>query len=226
MPPPIDTNSRIRVQLVSRDELDVSSEISAKIATLPFREGEAFHRGQPLVSLDCALYTAQLHKAQAEAGAALDLVKTNQRLAELHSIGELDVQQAQAKLKAGNAEVAYMEATVRKCVISAPFDGRVSKRSASPQQYAEAGKPLLTIIDTGHLELRMIVPSRWLAWIRPGQPIQVQVDEVGKTYMAHVVRLGARVDPVSQTVDVIGALPPEASELLPGMSGWATFPGH
>ncbi len=216
-------DNRIRTQLVARDEVELSSEINAKIAALPFRDGDAFRAGQMLVSLDCSLYAAQLHKAQAEAGAAHELLEVDQRLAQLHSVGELEVEQADAKMKASTAEVAYMQATVQKCVISAPFDGRVTKRTASPQQFVEAGKPLLTIIDTGHLELKMIVPSKWLAWLKAGHPLSVQVDEVGKTYPARVARIGARVDPVTQTVDVTAALAGNAPELLPGMSGWATF---
>jgi len=216
-------DGRIRIQLVARDEVELSSEINAKIAALPLRDGDAFRAGQMLVSLDCSLYAAQLHKAQAEADAARELLQVDQRLAQLHSVGELEVEQADAKMKASAAEVAYMQATVQKCVISAPFDGRVTKRSASPQQFVEAGKPLLTIIDTGHLELKMIVPSKWLAWLKAGHPLTVQVDEVGKTYPARVARIGARVDPVTQTVDVTAALASSAPELLPGMSGWATF---
>jgi RND family efflux transporter MFP subunit len=213
----------IRIQLVPRDQLDVASEISAKIATLPFRDGDAFRAGQTLVSLDCSLYAAQLRKAQAEADAATKLKSVNEQLAQLHSIGELDVAEAQAKAKASAAEVAYMQTTVHKCVIAAPFDGRVVKRSASAQQFAEVGKPLLTIVDTGHLELKMIVPSKWLAWLKPGHALTVKVDEVGKTYPASVARIGARVDPVTQTVDVTASLDGRPSELLPGMSGWASF---
>ncbi|UWX73094.1 efflux RND transporter periplasmic adaptor subunit [Burkholderia gladioli] len=216
-------DSRIRIQLVARDQVDVSSEISAKIASLPFREGDSFRTGQTLVTLDCSLYSAQLRKAQADADGARDLLDTNRKLLALHSIGELEVQQAQAKQRASAADVAYMQATVRKCAIAAPFDGRVVKRSASPQQFAEPGKPLLTIVDTGHLELKMIVPSKWLAWLKPGHALSVQVDEVGKTYPAKVARIGARVDPVTQTVDVTAALNAGAPELLPGMSGWASF---
>jgi RND family efflux transporter MFP subunit len=216
-------DGRIRIQLVPRDQIDVASEVSAKIATLPFREGDAFRAGQTLVSLDCSLYAAQLHKAQAEADAATQVQRVDARLAQLHSIGDLDVEEAEAKAKAGAAEVAYMQATVHKCVIAAPFDGRVVKRDASAQQFAEVGKPLLTIVDTGHLELKMIVPSKWLAWLKPGHPLTVKVDEVGKSYPASVARIGARVDPVTQTVDVIASLDGRTPELLPGMSGWASF---
>jgi RND family efflux transporter MFP subunit len=216
-------DGRIRIQLVARDQVDLSSEISAKIATMPFRDGDAFRAGQTLVSLDCSLYAAQLHKAQAEADAAAQLKQVNDQLSKLHSIGQIDVDEASAKAKASAAEVAYMQATVRKCSIAAPFDGRVVKRSAAAQQFAEPGKTLLTIVDTGHLELKMIVPSKWLAWLKPGNALTVNVDEVGKTYPATVARIGARVDPVTQTVDVTAALSGHAPDLLPGMSGWASF---
>jgi RND family efflux transporter MFP subunit len=218
-------DGRIRIQLVARDEVEVSSEISAKIASMPFRDGDAFRVGQTLVSLDCSLYAAQLHKAQAESDAAVELKRVNDRLSQLHSIGQIDVEQAAAKAKASAAEVAYMQATVRKCAIAAPFDGRVVKRSASAQQFAQPGKALMTIVDTSHLELKMIVPSKWLAWLKPGHPLTVKVDEVGKVYPATVARIGARVDPVTQTIDVTAALSGHASELLPGMSGWASFAG-
>ncbi len=214
---------RIRIQLVPRDEVELSSEIAGKIASLPFRDGDAFSVGQTLVSLDCALYLAQLHKVQAEADAARELWQVDQRLAQLHSLGELEVQQADAKMKATGAEVAYVQTTVSKCSISAPFDGRVLKRTAAPQQFVEAGKPLLTIVDTIHLELKMIVPSKWLPGLRRGHPLTVQIAEVGKAYPARIARIGARVDPVPQTVDVTAALTGSAPELLPGMSGWATF---
>jgi len=216
-------DGHIRIQLVSRDEVEISSEIGAKIASLPFRDGDAFRAGQTLVSLDCSLYAAQLRKAQAEADAAVKLEHVDEQLSQLHSIGEIDVEEAEAKARASAAEVAYMQATVRKCVISAPFDGRVAKRSAAADQFAEAGKPIMTIVDTSHLELKMIVPSKWLAWLKPGHPLTVRVDEVGKTYPASVARIGARVDPVTQTVDVTAALDSRAPDLLPGMSGWASF---
>lgn len=219
-------DGRIRVQLVSRDEVELSSQIAGRIATLPFRDGDAFHAGQTLVSLDCALYNAQLHRAQAESEAAQELLQADTKLAQFHSVGELEVAQARGKAKASAAEVAYMQATVRNCTISAPFSGRVVKRSAAPDQFVEAGKPLLTIVDTSHLEWKMIVPSKWLAWLKTGHALSVQVDEVGKTYAARVVRIGARVDPVSQTVDVTAALAGDAPELLPGMSGWAKFAGQ
>lgn len=214
---------RIRVQLMSRAAVTLSSELPAKIARLPLEEGSHFAKGQTLVEFDCSSYRAQLNKAQASQEAAQQLVKVNARLAELNSIGALELTQAQGKAKESHAEVSYMRSTVAKCVISAPFAGRVAKRIAAPHQYLNTGMPILDVVDSGPLELRILVPSRWVAWLKPGQRFDVQVDELGRSFPARLVRLGARIDPVSQSIAATGQIEAKDAALLPGMSGWATF---
>jgi multidrug efflux pump subunit AcrA (membrane-fusion protein) len=115
---------------------------------------------------------------------------------------------------------------VGRCSIAAPFAGRVAKRHVAAHQYVTPGVPLLDILETGQLELQMIVPSKWLAWLKPGAAFTVQVEELGKSFPAKVQRLGAQIDPVSQTVAVFGVMDGSHAGLLPGMSGWAVFAGH
>jgi membrane fusion protein, multidrug efflux system len=221
-----DKDGRIRTQFVPRNEVVLSSELSAKIASLPFREGDAFHAGQALVTFDCALFQAQLNKALATLEAARATLKVSQRMAELNSIGALEVAQADARVKESVAEVAYMQATVGKCVIVAPYAGHIVKRAVAQYQYVSPGTPLLGIIDSTTLELQMIVPSHWLARLKPGTAFSVQVDELGQTVVAaHVIRVGARIDPVTQTATVVGTVDAAADNgpILSGMSGWATF---
>lgn len=219
-----DKEGRVRTQFIPRNEVVLSSEIAARISSLPLREGEAFRAGQTLISFDCSLYQAQLNKAQAALEAAKQTLAVNKRLADLNSIGALELQQAEAKVKEGTAELAYMQATVAKCGIAAPFAGRVAKRQAAAHQYVTPGTPLLAIVDSAPPELQMIVPSRWLAWLKPGLRFTVQVDELGRGVPARVQRIGARIDPVSQSVALTGVLEGDATQILPGMSGWANFP--
>jgi RND family efflux transporter MFP subunit len=215
-------DERIRVQLTARNQTVLSSELSAKIDSLAVREGDPFRAGQTLVTFDCSLFRAQLNKAEASAEAARQTLKVNQRLAELNSVGSLEVDQAAARMKETEAEAGAMRATVAKCVLTAPFSGRVAKLHAEPHQFVAPGKPLLEILDTRRLELQMIVPSRWLAWLKVGSRFKVRVEELDREYAGRVTRLGARIDPVSQSIALAGEVG-ERPELLPGMSGWATF---
>ncbi|MGQ3050360.1 MAG: efflux RND transporter periplasmic adaptor subunit [Roseateles sp.] len=219
-----DKDGRIRTQLSSRNAVTISSELAARIATLSLHEGDAFRTGQLLVGFDCSLYHSQLRKAEASIEAANALVQSNLRLAELNSIGKFEVQQAQAKLKEAQAEAATTRTVVSRCAINAPFNGRVAKRLAAAHQYVSTGTPLLEILETGQLEVQMIVPSKWLAWLKPGVTFNVEVEELAKTFPAKVKRLGAQIDPVSQSVAVVGVIDGNHPQLLPGMSGWATYP--
>ena len=219
-----DKDGRIRTQLTSRNAVTISSELAARIATLTLREGDAFRAGQLLVGFDCALYQSQQRKAEAAIEAATALVQSNQRLTELNSIGKYEVDQAQAKLKEAQAEAASVRTMVSRCTINAPFSGRVARRHAAAHQYVAPGAPLLDILETGQLEVQMIVPSKWLVWLKPGTAFTVEVEELGRSFPAKVRRLGAQIDPVSQSVSVVGVIDGQHDALLPGMSGWASYP--
>ena len=117
------------------------------------------------------------------------------------------------------AEIGANQAVMAKCGISAPFAGRVAEQKVREQQFVQAGQPLLDIIDDSVLELEFLVPSRWLGWLRVGSGFQVQIDETGRTYPAKFIRIGARVDPVSQSVKVAAAIDGRFPDLMAGMSG-------
>ncbi|MEG0879744.1 MAG: efflux RND transporter periplasmic adaptor subunit [Janthinobacterium sp.] len=209
----------IRAQLAPRRYTTLAAEIGAKINRLPLPEGAAFKQGQLLVQFDCVLQQAQLAKAEAARMAAETNWHGNQKLADLNSVGkvELDISRAEA-LKA-QAEVAANRALLGKCQVVAPFAGRIAEQKAREQQYVQPGQALLEILDDSTLVLEFIIPSRWMSWVRNGTPFQVSIDETGKTYPAKVQRIGARVDPVSQSVKLSAVIDGRFGELIAGMSG-------
>lgn len=216
-------DSRIRAQLTSYQQTTLSAEVAANISKLTLREGEQFNKDRLLVKFDCALLNAQLNKAKAAAEVARQGLKVSKRLEELHSISSLEVDQAIAKAKETEAELEAMRVHVSKCSLSAPYSGRIARLHVNEHQYVTPGTPLMDIVDTSRLEVRLIAPSNWLSWLRQGSTFSIQIEELGKTYRAQVVRLGARIDPVSQSLPIIGKIEGDHGELLPGMSGWASF---
>lgn len=218
------TEREIRAQLTPRRYTTVAAEIGAKVNRLPVSEGGSFKAGQLLVSFDCTLQQSQLNKARAELEGAEQSLKTNERLVELNAGGQLEVELARAARAKARAEVGANQAVLGKCSVSAPFAGRVAEQKVREQQYVQPGQALLDIIDDSVLELEFLVPSRWLAWLKAGGQLQVQIDETQKTYPARFTRIGARVDPVSQSVKVAAAIDGRFPELIAGMSGRVIVP--
>ena len=161
----------------------------------------------------------KLDKARAELEAVQHTLTSNQRLAALNSVGQLELDLSRAAVSRAKAEVGAGQAIISKCSVAAPFNGRVAEQKARDQQFVQLGQPLLDIIDDSVLELEFLVPSAWLRWMRVGGALRVQIDETRKTYPARFIRVGARVDPVSQSIKVVAAIEGQHADLMAGMSG-------
>jgi len=218
-PKPSLEQREIRAQLAPHRYTTLAAEIGAKIQRLPVQDGGSFRAGQVLVSFDCSLQQAQLNKARAALVGAEKSWTANKRLAELNSVGRVELDLSEAEVQKNQAELAAMSTMLAKCSISAPFSGRVAEQKAREQQYIQPGQAILDIIDDSVLELEFLVPSKWLAWIKVGFVFQVGIDETRKSYPAKVQRIAARVDPVSQSVRLVATISGRYPELIAGMSG-------
>jgi len=216
-------SSDIRALLVPAVESTLSSQIAGQVIELPFKVGETFPAGKPLVVFDCTVHKAQLRKARADSLAAQKTWQANLELARSGAVSNLEVDVSAARAQAARADVDLVAAQVELCVVHVPFAGRVAKLHVDLFESVTAGQPLISVLDAANLDMELYVPSRWLQWIKPGTRFKVTIDETGRSYPARVKALGARVDPVSQTLgltaELVGAFP----ELLAGMSGVALF---
>lgn len=213
----------IRVQLSAVQQTTLSSGIAARIVTLAVKEGERFKQGQVLVSFDCAVLKEKLNYANASEQAARKKLVIANRLDKLNSISISEVEQTRSAVSMAQAESGVNRAMLERCDIKAPFSGRVSETLVRNWEMVPEGKPLLTIYDDSAFELGMIVPSRWLRWLRAGTPFTVTLDETGQSYPAKISRLSSTVDAVSQSLKVFGQIAGHDDGLLPGMSGVARF---
>jgi membrane fusion protein, multidrug efflux system len=213
----------IRAQLIPLHYTTLSSEMAGRIDKIATRVGDHFRQGDVLVMFDCAVPRAQVARAQAVVTQGEKTLDINRRLVALKSMGQLELDVSAAEVLKAKADLVAAEAVASKCSIAAPFAGVTAEQKAREFQYTTPGQPLLDVLDDHTLEVELIAPSHWLSWLKPGYAFQVKIDETEKTYSARVTRLGGRVDPVSQSIKVIGEIIGDAPDLMAGMSGRATM---
>lgn len=206
--------------LHAREQAVLSSEQAGRILEMPFSEGQAFRKGDVLVRFDCSAYQAQLNAVQAAARAAAEELSHRRQLASLNSVGHFEVALAEAKQAEAQAQVQVYQVQVRRCSVLAPFDGQIVQRKAQPFESVAGGAALLEIVDNRSLEIRLLVPSRWVSRLKPGQRFTFIPDETGQPLQAEIKRLGARIDEASQTLLLIASMP-ATDNLVAGMSGTA-----
>ena len=217
--PPAAAPLQIRAKLSPVRYAVISAEVGAKVEKLPFAEGARFRAGEALVVFESAVYRAQADKARAQADSAERIVTAYRRLAEQGSVGQLELLSAEARAAEAKADKELTQVMLSKCTVSVPFAGRVGELRVREQQYVQSGQPLIEVIDDSTLELEFIATSASLAWLRIGQKFSVKIDETGKSYEAVLTRIGAKVDPVSQTIKLAASIQSGNAELLAGMSG-------
>lgn len=212
-----------RVLVTTRERAVLSGELAARIEQIAVRPGAPFKKGDLLIAFDCVAYKAQRATVAADLHRTDAQLKSQQRLFELRSVGELDVIMAEAARDSARAQLQLRDVYLDRCKINAPYDGVVVEWRSQPYQIANPGDELVEIIGSGNLELELIVPSQWLSWLTIGEPFQARIDETGSIITAKTERIGADIDPVSQTVKVFATIDKKEGKLLSGMSGVALF---
>jgi RND family efflux transporter MFP subunit len=215
----------VGVQVAARSTAVISAPMAGQLVEFPAADGDGIREGQLLARFNCAQQEAVLARAQAELTKRQDLLKTQQALKSLNVYSKAEYATAQNDVGVAKADMAVAQTAVDNCVIKAPFSGRVAATSVRNHQFVQAGAPLLDLVDERDLELEFIVPSPWLAWLKPGAAARVQISETGQRYLVNVTRISGKVDAASQTIKIYGRIEGDTGALLPGMSGTAQFAG-
>lgn len=213
----------VRGVIKSLAEATISVDYVARVLKMPVLEGEAFKKGAVLIAFDCKMFNAEIGAARANLRAQELVLSNNRKLLKRGAIGGNEVDISQAQFEKARAELIAVSARTAGCDFKAPFSGRMVERIVQEHESPSASQPLIRIVDTTRLELETIVPSLWLGWLKPGVQFEFKIDETGQRISATVVRLGATVDPISQTIKAISVLDGDQESILPGMSGTATF---
>ncbi|KZC98820.1 efflux RND transporter periplasmic adaptor subunit [Oceanibaculum pacificum] len=209
----------VRGQLRPRRQTVLGAGLPGRIESFPVEVGDIVAANAPLVTMDCAVLEADRRTAQARQSAATARYTVNNKLADANNISGLEVDLSRAEMAVARAEEQRIAARMRHCRIVAPFAGVVVGKSAQAFQYVAEGEPLLHLVDNSDLLVDAAVPSTWLSDVTVGRRFTMHIDELDIDVSGRIDGTEGRVDPVSQTVRLIGSLTNPPKNLLAGMSG-------
>jgi membrane fusion protein, multidrug efflux system len=215
----------VRVLVLPAGETVLASPVPGRIAKLHVGLGMPFKQGSVLVSMDCDEPQARLAMSKADQAAATEQYEAKLRMQGLEQASDVEVALAASAVAKSKAQVDLYQFQISQCSIRAPWDGRTAKLHVRSFMTVSAGQPLLDLVRSGLLLMKLNVPSSWISTMKMGHVFDVTIDETGQTYQARVHRINGRVDPVSQTIELEATMTKSHPDLLPGMSGVAKFTG-
>lgn len=106
---------------------------------------------------------------------------------------------------------------LRDTTVRAPFAAVVKERQVTAGQYVRANSPLMTLVKTDPVRLRIEVPERMAPWIKVGQRAEVYVEAFeGRTFEGRVWRIAPTVDQAKRTFIVEALIDNPSGALKPG----------
>jgi RND family efflux transporter MFP subunit len=123
-----------------------------------------------------------------------------------------------ANIEALKAEVKLAQKRVSDATLRAPFDGTVAQKHISPGQYLKDNQPILTLVKTNPLRLRLEVPETAAGQVAVGTTLTFTTDATpGAEFRAQVRELNPSLDSRSRSLTAEARLTSSDVRLRPGM---------
>ncbi|TKW60631.1 MAG: efflux RND transporter periplasmic adaptor subunit [Blastochloris viridis] len=211
---PIAETLTVAGQVQARIGAELRSEVTARVVSVTFIDGEAVKRGEPLLVLDDSVQRATLAQAQANYALAKANVERYSRLVGLGAASRLQVDTAEAEAKLQRANIQMARANLAKYQVAAPFDGAAGIAQVNVGELVQPGELLVAVTDNAKLKVTFKVPEAQATSLRLGAPVKVTSD--GAELDGVIDALDGRVDPTTRTLEGKVALDNDEGKLVAG----------
>ena len=203
----------------------MSSPMTGMIERINLHPGDTFKQGQVLIQFNCEEINLKADRAQAELNAAESVLTSTEDLVKLNAASKVELAKAKSQYDIAKAEFAISKYQQSQCQLKAPYDGEVVSQEAKANETVKIDDPVIEIVNNQDLEVKMYIPSDWLAEVNVGSRFALELLEIkDKTFEGVVDKIVRRIDPASQSVLVYGRLlHKDKQALFAGMSGVAAF---
>ena len=218
---PMERTLHVVGTLSAHEEATVAAQVAGQIEKNRVDLGDRVTAGQELALIDTTSYEALTRqsaalfaKAAAAAASAAQSLKRVQDLQKDKIASTSDLDQAVAEAGKTAADVKAAEATdaiarlnLERSRVKAPFDGAVAQRIASAGDYVAIGTPIVKLVKTDPLRLRLEVPERESVAVRVGQNVRVTVEGDTNIYTGSLARVAPAIREADRMLSVEADVP-------------------
>ncbi|MBG1232502.1 efflux RND transporter periplasmic adaptor subunit [Aestuariivirga litoralis] len=198
--------------------VDVASQVSGTVESVPVKSGGTVKTGDELVQLNIEPDKAQLASLVAAADLSSKTLKRDQDLLSTRTTSQAVVDADAADLKSKNALVAQAQALIDQKTIKAPFAGDLGIVQVNVGQYLSPGTVIVTLQDLSAMNADFLVPQDKVGNLSVGLPVNVSADaQPDKPFMGKITAIMPKIDVNTRNVTVRATIENPDKLLLPGM---------
>jgi multidrug resistance efflux pump len=162
--------------------MPLSPRINGYIKAVYVDEGQLVHAGEAIMTIDAQDYKIAEELAQVNLSEALSTAASSHHNA--------NVQIADAEVARREIQLAQADLNLSYTVICSPVKGIVGKRRVEVGQNVNIGQELVDVLPLDDVWVTANFKETQLARLRPGQPVEVNVDAYGRKWKGRIANLG------------------------------------
>jgi membrane fusion protein (multidrug efflux system) len=202
------------------ESITVRPEVAGRIAEIRFNEGTSVARGALLVRLDQSELAAVVASSAAQLKWDMQRLERSDDLFHKGFISQQALDDQKTSLARAKAKHAEDQARLAKTEMRAPFAGVMGLRQVSEGAYVAAGTDIARLEKIDQLKLDFRVPEVYLAKLKTGQQVKVQVDAYPEdSFSGTIYAIEPAVEEATRTVLIRGRVANAELKLRPGMFG-------
>jgi RND family efflux transporter MFP subunit len=196
---------------IRADVVQIAPDVSGLIKQVDVRDNQPVTRDQVLFIIDQDRFRLALRQAQAVVADRKETLaqaqresKRNRGLGNLVAREQLEESQsrelrAQSALTEAEVAVDSAQLNLDRTVVRSPVDGYVNDRAPRVNEFVTAGKPVLSIVDSGSFHIDGYFEETKLDGIHVGQSVDIRVIGDNARLRGHVESIVAGIEDRDRT---------------------------
>lgn len=196
------------------NDIMISAEVSGRVTSYSFKEGDAIRKGQTIVKIDDSKLKQEKARLDAMTSQAKENYERLKKVYEEDGIGsEIDYLNAKYAFEQSNSALESIKVDLANTSIKAPFNGRIESKSVEVGEIVNPGMPVVRIIGSDGYFISAGVPARYADVVSAGDDVEVWFDTQGSdTLNSSISFAGSSINPQNRTFRIEVDLPKKENQ--------------
>jgi membrane fusion protein, multidrug efflux system len=203
------------------EDLLLAAELAGPVRWVGADEGAHLTAGQAILRIDTDTVKANLQRDQTAFALQQQEFTRYEKLLAEQLVSQQEFDRVRNILETTRACLRQSELALAKSTCSSPVNGVLDRLLIDRGEYVSPGDPLARVVQVDKLKVLVDLPEKDVAFLRPGQPVQVLAaslqDTVEVALPGRILHVGYQADQSSRTYRVKIAMDNPDGNLRPGM---------
>lgn len=203
--------------VLPNEQVELKAEESGRLLNIHFQEGSLVQKGSPLFQIDDREFQAQAKNIRIQLDLAKKEFKRNETLFQSQALSEELYDASANKVATLQSELDLLNVRIERCLVRAPFSGRIGLRQVSVGSYLALGQSLARLVQEKPIKIEFEVPELYASYIRKGMPVVGTYSGSRDSIYATIYAFESQIDPGSRNLKIRALSTTTKENLVPGV---------